>query len=292
MGTSSAVDASKPSASSEQPMHASAADQYPVDMRGRTKDDVNRLGEPLGSTVEIADITGKKHTVLTNEGEIDAAELARLKEEMLHGNGFFIAKGVVPPELCQTCCDDLLSRGPEARRTSDILKYNDAFSEVLVHTWDRLGALMEAIMGPRCFLNGYISNNLPPGNEHVGSPGGPDDVELTARFKGGLHSDYPYHQGTAGHLDGREPFTVQTIWFMSELDHENGGTRILPSSALWRRTPRRPRGHTLEALDEQIMAQQKCACAFVPCSCHRRIRPPLSGSAVAALRSVLAVSLQ
>jgi len=44
---------------------------------------------------------------------------------------------------------------------------------------------------------------------------------------------------------------------MSELDHENGGTRILPSSALWRRTPRRPQGHTLETLDEQIMAQQK-----------------------------------
>lgn len=63
--------------------------------------------------------------------------------------GFIIAKGVVPPELCKTCCDDLLSRGPQARRTSDILKYNsEAFNEVLVHTWDRLGPLMEAIMGP------------------------------------------------------------------------------------------------------------------------------------------------
>jgi hypothetical protein len=217
--------------------------------------------------VEIADITGKKHTVLTNEGTIDAAELARLKEEMLHGNGFIIAKGVVPPELCQTCCDDLLRRGPEARRTSNILKYNDAFSEVLVHTWDRLGVLMEAIMGPRCFLNGYISNNLPPGESHVGSPGGPGDAELTTRWSRGLHSDYPYHQGTAGHLEGREPFTVQTIWFMSELNHENGGTRILPSSALWRRTPRRPQGHTLEVLDEQVMAQQKGA--RVPVFNHR-----------------------
>lgn len=251
------VDAApeKPAVESKLP-----ADPYPVDMRGRTKDDLNRLGEPLGSTVEISDINGTGHTVLTNEGAIDASELARLKEEMLNGNGFFIAKGVIPPELCQTCCDDLLSRGPEARRTSDILKYNDAFSEVLVHTWNRLGVLMEAIMGPRCFLNGYISNNLPPGNDHTGSPGGPGDGELTTRWKRGLHSDYPYHQGTAGHLDGQEPFTVQTIWFMSELDHENGGTRILPSSALWRRTPRRPQGHTLEVLDEQIMAQQKRAC--------------------------------
>jgi hypothetical protein len=97
--------------------------QYPVDMRGRTKDDLNRLGEPLGSTTEIANISGATHVVLTNEGTIDGAELARLKEEMLHGNGFIIAKGVVPPELCKTCCDDLLSRGQDARRTSDILKY-------------------------------------------------------------------------------------------------------------------------------------------------------------------------
>ena len=160
-------------------------DPYPVDMRGRCASPL------LGTTVEIADGSGRKHTVLTNEVEIDDAELQRLKEEMLTGNGFVIAKGVIPPELCKVCCDDLLSRGPEARRTSNILKYNEAFSEVLVHTWNRLGPLMEAIMGPRCFLNGYISNNLPPGDEHVGSPGGPDDTDLDERWKRGLHSDYP-----------------------------------------------------------------------------------------------------
>ena len=185
---------------------------YPVDMRGRTPSSLTRHGDPLGTTVEIADGSGRQHTVLTNEGTIDEVELARLKEEMLHGNGFIIAKGVVPPELCKTCCDDLLSRGPEARRTSDILKYNDAFSEVLVHTWDRLGPLMEGIMGPRCFLNGYISNNLPPGengkNDAQGNMGASLE-QLQQRWKGGLHSDYPYHQGTAGHLDGKEPFTVQ-----------------------------------------------------------------------------------
>ena len=185
---------------------------YPVDMRGRTPSSLTRHGDPLGTTVEIADGSGRQHTVLTNEGTIDEVELARLKEEMLHGNGFIIAKGVVPPELCKTCCDDLLSRGPEARRTSDILKYNDAFSEVLVHTWDRLGPLMEGIMGPRCFLNGYISNNLPPGengkNDAQGNMGASLE-QLQQRWKGGLHSDYPYHQGTAGHLEGKEPFTVQ-----------------------------------------------------------------------------------
>jgi ectoine hydroxylase-related dioxygenase (phytanoyl-CoA dioxygenase family) len=49
---------------------------------------------------------------------------------------------------------------------------------------------------------------------------------------------------------------VQTIWFLSELDHENGGTRILPSSALWKRVPRRPRGHTLVQLGEEELAAQ------------------------------------
>lgn len=61
-------------------------EQFPVDMRSRTGDSLTRLGEPLGTTVQIADGSGKEHTVLTNTGEIDLAELARLKEEMLHGN--------------------------------------------------------------------------------------------------------------------------------------------------------------------------------------------------------------
>ena len=69
-----------------------------------------------------------------------------------------------------------------------------------------------------CFLTACdhadISNNLPPGDKPKKS------------HADGLHSDYPYHQGTAGHLDGNEPFTVQTIWFMSELDHENGANTI------------------------------------------------------------------
>jgi hypothetical protein len=175
---------------------------FPVDRRGRSP------SPSLGTTVQIADASGRPHTVLTNEGPLDPPELARLQEEMLRGNGFIIARGVVPPELCQVCRHELLRRGPEARRTSDILRYHDCFSEVLVHTWERLGVLMEAIMGPRCYLNGYISNNLPPGDEHTGSPG-EEGADLAERWKRGMHSDYPYHQGTAGHLGGAEPFTVQ-----------------------------------------------------------------------------------
>ena len=47
----------------------------------------------------------------------------------------------------------------------------------------------------------------------------------------GMYLDYPGHHGTAGHLDGREPFTVQTIWFLSGFEQENGGTCILPDSS-------------------------------------------------------------
>jgi hypothetical protein len=90
---------------------------FPVDMRGRSP------SPSLGTTVQIADVSGRPHTVLTNEGPLDPPELARLQEEMLRGNGFIIARGVVPPELCQVCRHELLRRGPEARRTSDILRY-------------------------------------------------------------------------------------------------------------------------------------------------------------------------
>ena len=51
---------------------------YPVDMRGRTPSSLTRHGDPLGTTVEIADGSGRQHTVLTNEGTIDEVELARL----------------------------------------------------------------------------------------------------------------------------------------------------------------------------------------------------------------------
>ncbi len=54
--------------------------KYPVDMRGRTKDDLNRLGEPLGYTTEIANISGATHVVLTNEGTIDGAEVVEKSE--------------------------------------------------------------------------------------------------------------------------------------------------------------------------------------------------------------------
>ena len=67
------------------------AASYPVDMRDRNCDEIH------GSTVEIADAGGHLHAVMTNEKPIDDTELARLKQEMLHGNGFIIAKGVVPP---------------------------------------------------------------------------------------------------------------------------------------------------------------------------------------------------
>jgi hypothetical protein len=81
---------------------------------------------------------------------------------------------------------------------------------------------------------------------------------------------YHGHHGTAGHLDGREPFSVQTIWFLSEFEQENGGTRILPDSSHWRRRPRAPLGHTLHPApveererqsqsDEQLFADESIA---------------------------------
>jgi hypothetical protein len=137
--------------------------------------------------------------------------------------------------------------------------------------------------------------------------------------------------GGAGYCaNGARRRARQTIWFMSELDHENGrattptravialvwmtlagcavilavihscrhctslddpctvllwgcpvmlahprplcrarsGTRILPSSALWRRTPRRPKGHTLEELPADVAAEQKEMVTWGTVWCH------------------------
>ena len=50
-------------------------------------------------------------TVLTSEGPIEGAEHERLLDELLHGNGFFIAKGVLPEAVAAEAREKLLARG-------------------------------------------------------------------------------------------------------------------------------------------------------------------------------------
>eukprot|EP01048_Picozoa_sp_COSAG05_P030047 COSAG05_NODE_10224_length_577_cov_0.788703_1_plen_165_part_10 len=151
--------------------------------------------------------------ILTSEGPIEGLEHDRLLNELLFGNGFIIVKGVLPPDVVHAAREKLLALGlkhpnPTDKRILNIVEDDPIFSELVVTTHSRVGGLLEAVMGEGHYLGSY----------HSLTKYGPEPLEKQAEAQraGGCHSDYPGHQGTAGHLDGLEPFTVQTIWMMED----------------------------------------------------------------------------
>ena len=179
--------------------------------------------------------------VLTAEGPIEkgSAEHERLLDELLFGNGFFIAKGVLPPEMCTKARNKLLERGETfpldgggGKRLHNIIEDDVVFSELVVETHRRVGDMLEAVMGGGHYLGSYHALT----QYHTESRSEPEIEDLLSTGAG-AHSDFPGHQGTAGHLDGLEPYTVQTIWMMEDFSKANGGTRVLPSSHLKRHRP-------------------------------------------------------
>eukprot|EP01051_Picozoa_sp_SAG22_P012409 SAG22_NODE_1288_length_4868_cov_5.920109_3_plen_298_part_00 len=176
--------------------------------------------------------------VLTAEGAIEpeGAEFERLLHELLHGNGFFICKGVLPKEMAAEAREKMLGLNEKylpgsqaAKRLLDIIEKDKIYSDIVAHTHERVGCLLEAVMGPRHYLGSYHALTL------YQQEGATAD-EVTERRRG-FHSDYPGHQRTAGHLDGKEPYTVQTIWMLEDFSAENGGTHVLPRSHLKHHKP-------------------------------------------------------
>lgn len=179
--------------------------------------------------------------VLTSEGPIEkgSAEHERLLDELLFGNGFFIAKGVLPPDMCLKARKKLLKRGETfplggggGKRLHNIIEDDVVFSDLVVETHRRVGDMLEAVMGSGHYLGSYHALT----QYHSDSLSRPE-VESMLSKGAGAHSDFPGHQRTAGHLDGLEPYTVQTIWMIEDFSPANGGTRVLPSSHLKRHRP-------------------------------------------------------
>ena len=183
----------------------------------------------LMTSVEIDGVT-----VLTSESQVVGLEHERLLRELLCGNGFVVVRGVLPQDMVTDARQKLLARGESHPGTTDkrlhnIVEDDPVFSELVVATHERVGGLLQAVMGEGHYLGSY----------HALTKYGPEPIEKQeeARRSGGCHSDYPGHQGTAGHLDGLEPFTVQTIWMMEDFSDANGATRVLPRSHMKRYGP-------------------------------------------------------
>ena len=213
-------------------------------------------------------------TVLTSEGPIVGAEHERLLDELLHGNGFFIAKvssasdlssdeitsasahlpitsahlpictsaelsaevaacrqGVLPEAMAAEAREKLLARGAalppsSSKRLHNIIEDDTVFSELVATTHERVGGMLSAVMGEGHYLGSYHAltqyrdESLGQGSMHrdhrsmaermgLDTTDGLEGVvdQLLARGMG-AHSDFPGHQGTAGHLDGLEPCKI------------------------------------------------------------------------------------
>ena len=194
-------------------------------------------------------------TVLTSEGPIEGAEHERLLDELLHGNGFFIAKvscasdiirspacaahtdvaacrqGVLPEAMAAEAREKLLARGAalppsSSKRLHNIIEDDTVFSELVATTHERVGGMLSAVMGEGHYLGSYHAltqyrdESLGQGSMHrdhrsmaermgLDTTDGLEGVvdQLLARGMG-AHSDFPGHQGTAGHLDGLEPCKI------------------------------------------------------------------------------------
>jgi hypothetical protein len=187
--------------------------------------------------------------VLTSEGPIveGSDEHERLLDELLFGNGFFIAKGALPPEMCAHARSKLLARGETlpldgggGKRLHNIIEDDPVFSELVVETHSRVGDMLGAVMGAGHYLGSYHALTQYR-NESRAEP----EVEELLSQGSGCHSDFPGHQGTAGHLDGLEPRCKRSGWWKTSRKPTVGRASFPPRTSSATDRARRRTGSSL-----------------------------------------------
>ena len=198
--------------------------------------------------------------------EEGGAECERLRDELLSGAGFFLARGVLPPERAERCRRLCEARGRQPpykgglkARILNLLDLDDAFGENLLALDARVGPVLRAVMGPRCFLTTYHCFTL---NPEGGGPYRPSvradlndftDAEIEEGFEPAGESSRgdalvrrrprlsPEQVRTAWGHDAHtdRPFpTVNTIIMLSPFTGRGGATRLLRNTWPEHRQPR------------------------------------------------------
>ena len=120
------------------------------------------------------------------------------------------------------------------KRLFDIIELDDGpevLGNILARTDARLRPIVEAVLGAGSFLGSFQSLTLEP-------DGALGPVERSAQLKESLHADYPFYSNEQALPAGvGSPFTIQTIWMITDFTGENGGTPLLPGSHRLGRPP-------------------------------------------------------
>eukprot|EP00928_Gymnodinium_smaydae_P028394 TRINITY_DN21661_c0_g1_i1.p1 TRINITY_DN21661_c0_g1~~TRINITY_DN21661_c0_g1_i1.p1 ORF type:complete len:441 (+),score=77.76 TRINITY_DN21661_c0_g1_i1:74-1396(+) len=197
-------------------------------------------------------------------GALDPDQLALLRSELLRGAGVARLRGAISAEACGELRAAALREaqklpfdewpGVWSKRVKDPLEWGGAAAaQVLNQVAERVGPLLESVLGPRAWITSVQALALFPVDEQTLSA----EAEA-ALIAGSLHSDYPYGEFKEGMdralshgasadtdatlnfggwqfpADFHQPRTLQLSVVLDEFTRERGATRVLPGSASFR----------------------------------------------------------
>ena len=144
-------------------------------------------------------------------------------DDILHGNGYHLLRGVISPDEADTVRSLALSKLDEGiDQNGQIAIRKTLHWGSIIHnmvTNPRLLSLAHRLLGEDATLGAVTARILPP------------NCPL-----GGLHIDYPYWAMNPG-LPVDPALIMQVIWMMEPFTEQNGGTWVAPGSQLWTGAP-------------------------------------------------------
>lgn len=146
-------------------------------------------------------------------------EVEEAKEALLHGDGYYLLKGAIDPELASKVRLDVLQRmeageglvnSPGDINILGLLTQDVMYQELATNP--RLLGVAHALLGTDCKLAAFSSKTL-----------------FKGCGEGGLHVDYPYWAMDPG-MPVDPALMMQVIWMMQPTSAANGSTWVLPGS--------------------------------------------------------------
>jgi ectoine hydroxylase-related dioxygenase (phytanoyl-CoA dioxygenase family) len=151
----------------------------------------------------------------------------------IDGDGYTIVEGAIEPELVVALRDAIrrlerelrvepkntAAEGHATRRMYNLLAKDPLFQVMPLH--DGVLPIVERVLDRGCLLSGMTAIDIGPGENEQPMHG--DDIVMSR------HLQRPH-----------APMMVTSMWALDDFTAENGGTRFVPGSHLFERTPDEP----------------------------------------------------
>jgi ectoine hydroxylase-related dioxygenase (phytanoyl-CoA dioxygenase family) len=151
----------------------------------------------------------------------------------IDGDGYTIVENAIEPELVAALRDTIrrlerelrvepkatAAEGHATRRMYNLLAKDPAFQAMPLH--DSVLPIVERVLDRGCLLSGMTAIDIGPGEHEQPMHG--DDIVMSR------HLQRPH-----------APMMVTSMWALDDFTAENGGTRFVPGSHVFARTPDEP----------------------------------------------------